>query len=1065
MRVRRVEILRSPGIDPGFEMPPSGKVGFDDGLTIIEGRNESGKSTLARAIRALLWPARHQSLQARGVFEDNGKEHHSFVDLHGGGWQGEAPRLPDSAAGRGIIVGIGDLWIEDDHDHSILQAMQRELQGGYDLGQLWASAERKSPTAPMRAARDAERSLSQARNRTRSLMTQEATLPDLRDRAERLRQEAARGGLLTRALERLRVAEDLAGLREQLGRIPPGALRVSGNEARRMNELRDAMADASAAVEREERQAAEAESAARSLGLPEAGVGEGDLHLLAQLASEAEALERQISDAQRAAVRVEAEANAIEANGRAMDAQTLARLDEALDAVQQARERRNHDRELAEREPAPPAAATHRGLLFAAAIFALAAAAAAAVVAAWIALGLGLVAAACAVAAALRNPQTVVDNAPARRERAELSERLYEQTLARLREVAGDDPELQSTLSLVTAARRAERQDRLVRELHGARAGVEALEAQRDRVLDRAADTVARHAGGPCATPDALSRSLADMKHRASEHRRLRQARAEALARAAEASARRDRVASDYATFLESLGLSEDRLGELQEWLRRREAAQALAEKIRANEALLAKLDSALAGSSELLELDEAALSQRLASCETAAREADGVYQQIGGIERAIEEARSSADVGRALGDYERAAEEVARVRDAECAKAARQLILDHALSGMERQDMPALLRSADELMSMFTSRAYGLSVNAQSQPVLRDERAGVVRPYDQLSTGTRAQALLAMRLAGALDAERRAGSTPMPLVLDEPLATTDDERFEAIAKALFDLAEGGRQLIYLTCEPAHALRLQRLAGERGLDCTRHDLDAIRRRQRTRRVPAAALVEPKTTPSPKTMTREGYLDARGVDALDPWADEAAIDLFHLFPGDLETLHDLSMHGLKTAGQVLRARQRQGEGFAWPQAAERAECAVRLLRAWRRGRARPLTTRDLVESGAVSEKFLQRLAEVNRELGGSADALLAAIEAKNDDRVKGFRSDKARALRDYLESQALLPTGEPLTNAEVLGEALGAGREAMSDHDPNETLRALHGVLAQLDARERKDREALPALEA
>lgn len=1052
MRVRRIDILRSPGIDPGFSIE-----GFADGLTIIEGRNESGKSTLARAIRALLWPGPHASLDARGRFEDDGKRFYSFVDVHGGGWQGEAPRLPDASAGHGIIVGISDLWQDDDHDQAIRQAMARELQGGYDISALRVGAARKAPTAPMRDAREAERELAAARSAARTLMAQEAALPALRVDAEQARQEAASGEFVKRALERCDVVDSLAALRHQLGSMPEGALRVSGNEARRVKELREAIAQASASMQRERRRAAEAGAAIDELGLPEAGVAESDLQLLSQLANEAEAIGRQVLEAQREEKRARAEAHAIAVDGEPFDTGTLDRLDEALDAVQKARERLNVDRVAAD-QPERPEGRPQRVWLLACVVAALLAAIAAGLSSAWFAAGFSLLAGFLALGFTLRRTHDASTQASLLR-RAEQSEKAYTDTVARLRQIAGDDPELLSTLSLVTAARRVQRQDKHVSDWHAARAGVESLEEQLQMVLARAMEHLARYGSVQLDTTDDLTRALAELRHNAGEHRQLRRTQAEALERAAESADRMERAQEERRAFLEYLGISEDRLDELQEWLRLRQTAQELAERVRTSEALLAQLDQALRATPELLELDRASLQERLAACREAQDRADGVLQQIGGIEKAIVQSRERSDVGKALGAFERAAAVVAEARDEECAKAARRLILEHAVQGLEREDMPALLRAADELMAVFTSRAYGLTINDEGQPVVRDERAGEIRKYEQLSTGTRAQALLAMRLAAALDAERRAGCAPLPLVLDEPLATTDDQRFEAVVSAIFGLAREGRQLVYLTCEPAHALRLERLAREHALDSVRHDLDSVRGKQNTQRNPADVLLEPKAQPSPSAMTREAYLSARGTVALDPWASPEAIDLYHLLPDDLTTLHSLDRHGLRTIGQVLAEQRRRGEAFAWPHVARAAECARRLVLAWRRGRSRPLTTHDLIESGAVSDKFLGGLAELNVELRGSAVALMEAIEARGDDRVKGFRSDKAKALREFLESSSLLPGEAPLDRSGVIAMAV-EDREADSTyHNANDLLSLANRLLDQLDVWERAIGEA------
>ncbi len=77
-----------------------------------------------------------------------------------------------------------------------------------------------------------------------------------------------------------------------------------------------------------------------------------------------------------------------------------------------------------------------------------------------------------------------------------------------------------------------------------------------------------------------------------------------------------------------------------------------------------------------------------------------------------------------------------------------------------------------------------------------------------QLSTGAREQVYLAVRLA--LAAELSRAREPIPVLLDEPLAHADDERFERAMRFLLGEYARDRQVILLTC---HRERHERLAA------------------------------------------------------------------------------------------------------------------------------------------------------------------------------------------------------------------------------------------------------------
>jgi ABC-type multidrug transport system fused ATPase/permease subunit len=1039
MRVRRVEIMRSPGVSPGFSVD-----GFADGLTIIEGRNESGKSTLAGAIRALLWPQRSETLQARGEFAVGDRLYHAFVDVHGGGWEGEAPAMPDAGAGRGMIVGIGDLWHADDHDKAIREAMIRELQGGYDLAPLHEAAQARSPTAPMRDAREAERALADARSAARSLLEQEATLPGLREAAERGRPQAYRKPLLERALERLDLLERVSAARHELAALPAGALRVDGKEAERLASLREASEDAERERASEAARVERARAGLGNLGLPAEGVSAGDLRVLGDLSSELQAIERQLADAQRQVAERESQAEASRGGMAALDEDGLARLEAALTAAHEARERRARAMAAAEDPAAPTQAPSRTAPLLVVAAMALLAAVVAGVALAWAATALAGAAAVLALAFALRGRAPGPDAGPDLRARAEASDAAYQRALAAVREFAGADEALTSTLAISVAADRAARHASATAALLAARAGVESLRGERHALLERGAAVLRAYSGERCESADDLDRQLGELEHRARECERLSREASEASERAERCGQRAHKAQRDYSAQMATLGLSEDRLDELAEWLRLREPAQRASERVRQGEAQLQALDASLRGASELLDLDRGELLAGVRACDEAQERAGQVHQDIGGIEGAIGSAKRNADVGRAIAAFERAAGVVADARDQECAKAARRLILEHAVAGMEREDRPAIVRQADELLARFTAQAYGLRIGARSEPEVYDQRSGMAKGYAALSTGTRAQALLAMRLASAFEAERRTGAT-LPLVLDEPLATTDDERFEAVARAMFGLAHDGRQVVYLTCEPAHAHRLERLASEHDLGLARLDLDAIRGRASIERNPSGALLEPRPQPSPATVSREAYLRWRGVEPLDPWSSVDAIDLYHLLPAELETLHALKVRGMTTVGQVRAQAEREGAGFPWPEVARRCACACRMVRAWRVGRARGVTTRDLIDSGAVSDTYLERVAEANAGVGGSAAALLDALDCGQ---VRGFRSNKTDQLRDYLSSIGLLPTEHPAPRESLLQAALG---DEITDPDASGELEAANRLLDLLQA--------------
>jgi DNA repair exonuclease SbcCD ATPase subunit len=85
-------------------------------------------------------------------------------------------------------------------------------------------------------------------------------------------------------------------------------------------------------------------------------------------------------------------------------------------------------------------------------------------------------------------------------------------------------------------------------------------------------------------------------------------------------------------------------------------------------------------------------------------------------------------------------------------------------------------------------------------------------KAHAQLSAGARDQLYLAVRLAISEFLSR--GTEPLPLLLDDVFATSDDQRLRAGMRALIESFGAGHQLLLTTCHRSRMLELQRLDPE-----------------------------------------------------------------------------------------------------------------------------------------------------------------------------------------------------------------------------------------------------------
>lgn len=124
--------------------------------------------------------------------------------------------------------------------------------------------------------------------------------------------------------------------------------------------------------------------------------------------------------------------------------------------------------------------------------------------------------------------------------------------------------------------------------------------------------------------------------------------------------------------------------------------------------------------------------------------------------------------------------------------------VLGRVADRYARDNQPAILQYTSEMLARITA---GRHLRAVVQPETRTlaalGRDGLLRTGRELSSGTREQMFLALRLAYVLDYCERC--EPLPVIMDDVLVNFDDTRAAAALAALRDLARS-TQVILLTC-------------------------------------------------------------------------------------------------------------------------------------------------------------------------------------------------------------------------------------------------------------------------
>lgn len=134
--------------------------------------------------------------------------------------------------------------------------------------------------------------------------------------------------------------------------------------------------------------------------------------------------------------------------------------------------------------------------------------------------------------------------------------------------------------------------------------------------------------------------------------------------------------------------------------------------------------------------------------------------------------------------------------------------LLNEAIRRFERENQPAMIKSVSQLLGKMTAGRYVEfdRVGGGNKGILVRRADGAERTPEQLSSGTREQLYLAIRLAYV---QHYCGQNePLPIIMDDVLVNFDDDRVRQTFAALADVA-AQIQVLFFTCHP-HMVQLAR---------------------------------------------------------------------------------------------------------------------------------------------------------------------------------------------------------------------------------------------------------------
>ncbi len=432
-------------------------------------------------------------------------------------------------------------------------------------------------------------------------------------------------------------------------------------------------------------------------------------------------------------------------------------------------------------------------------------------------------------------------------------------------------------------------------------------------------------------------------------------------------------------------------------------------------------------GETDLGQRDRPSLERLHGELAAEAATADGLRNQIAEINAQVNQARRGSSVQDLIAVREEAREELLNRRDEALFAEAGRFLIDGVEEEYEQTQLPRVFERARNHFSEFTHHNYELRLSKEAMsPRLFavDLSSGEGRELDELSDGTRAQLLLAARITFAEEVEH---GQVLPLFLDEALDQSDPARFEAIVRGLGRVAQDqGRQIFYLTSDPLDVDRIQDALAKEG--CTvaaAIDLGLIRTQAASVSGPPALRVGQRPTVlSPAGLSAEEYGAALGVPVFRPEHGYAWQHFFYVLSDDLDLLHDFLLKGILRAGQwktvsgTALAKKLGSRSISPSEIEFRLDLLGVFCELWKQGRGRPVDRDALENSGALSERFLDDVVAIAKELDGNPETLLTMLETNKDPRLKGFRRSSADSLVLYLRENGYLDD-RPILNEDEL----------------------------------------------
>lgn len=431
------------------------------------------------------------------------------------------------------------------------------------------------------------------------------------------------------------------------------------------------------------------------------------------------------------------------------------------------------------------------------------------------------------------------------------------------------------------------------------------------------------------------------------------------------------------------------------------------------------------------------------------AEKLEGLNEQITSSQTLIRQAKEGHILENALAAREAALKELEDVYQNNLSSMTGNLISRKLKQISREHNGSAVFERANQLFNRITNGRYEL---------LLDEGDNIAfKAYDTvncqgqelgiLSTGTRIQLLLSVRLAFI---ESQEMDIKLPVIADEILANSDDQRAQQIIEALVEISKEGRQVFYFTSQTDEIGKWQNYqSSDPDLEIALITLNGqkneyINYRSEPKIVFPSLLFNDH--PKPGNLSRREYADLLNLPTFNLLTDKAEqMHLWYLVD-DLNVLYECLQKGIKSYGQLESFLKHKGKieqltEPLWISVQEKISLLAFYQELFAQGRAKPIERQILIESGCISGTFIDSVTAKLLELNNDPQKL---VEALKIGAISRFNKSKADDLENYFLNQGYLDGKTPLISDELLLRT----QAFLSNHelDKEEANRFLESIL-------------------